>query len=186
MATTTDRRRTSSAAQIAWRKQVEEEIKLGTCRAFKDDWTNIRPPRPKNGQITPTYFNLKPLACFVPHLLIKNHVPCCPKSKSQKFVHVDSFWFAENSKPLFGLTELHTGFYSCTSLGVDAHTFIAHHPDSLRLGGPDVLGIFRFMLPKVLRLMSHSIILSPSNCTPQFPILSEFLVAFMSRNILVI
>jgi len=136
---------------------VEEEIKLGQCDDFKKDWTNIRPPKPKRGQISPTHYYLKPLAVFVPHLTVQNHTPHCPECKSPANVNVDKFKFVENAKPLFCLQEqreLHTVLYTCFGGGKE-HSFVAHHQESLRLGGPKLLGIFRFYVAKTYAIDEH-------------------------------
>jgi len=122
-----------------------------------EDWTNIKPPRPSKGQLSPTHYYLRTLAVFIPHLLIKNHTPCCPECKSNANVHVDGYRFVENTKPLFGLheqRELHTVLYPCSG-GGSQHTFVAHHNVSLQLGGPKLLGIFRFFVAKTYAIDEH-------------------------------
>jgi len=148
MASATERRRTSSHVQTQWRKQVEDEIRSGSCKQFKKDWTNIRPLFPERGQLTPDFYYCRPLAVFIPHLIVPDHTPWCPVCRSNANVHTENYRFTENSKPLFGLheqRELHSVLYTCYG-GTGQHTFVAHHPVSLRLGGPKLLGIFRFFV----------------------------------------
>jgi len=135
--------------QKKWREQVESDIRAGTCTSFKKDWSNIRPEFPPRGQLTPSYYYIRPLAVFIPHLIVKDHTPWCPTCQSNAEVHTENYRFAENTKPLFGLNEqreLDTVFYTCYGGTGGKHTFCAHHPDSLRLGGPKLLGIFRFFV----------------------------------------
>jgi len=133
--------------QRKWREQVESDIQSGSCAAFQKDWANIRPSFPHRGQLTPSFYYIRPLAVFIPHLIVKDHTPWCPTCRSNANVHTDNYRYAENTKPLFGLheqRELHTVFYTCYGGTGGKHTFCAHNPVSLQLAGPKLLGIFRF------------------------------------------
>jgi len=48
------------------------------------DWTNIQPRSPRHGlaskrQMDVQQFYVKPVACFVSHVIIPGHVPICPR-----------------------------------------------------------------------------------------------------------
>jgi hypothetical protein len=63
---------------------------------------------------------------------------------------VNRYQFVQNSKPLFGLQEqreLLTVKYPCTRCtDGNEHWFVGYHNESLRLGGPKLLGVFRFFV----------------------------------------
>ena len=63
---------------------------------------------------------------------------------------VNRYQFVKNSKPLFGLQEqreLLTVKYPCTRCADgNEHWFVGYHNESLRLGGPKLLGVFRFFV----------------------------------------
>ena len=151
MSAATERdRSTSSPIQIQWRKSVVEAIWAGQCSDFKKDWTNIRPPQPAIGAFTPEYYYKRPLAVFIPHLIIPNYIPACPICKKSANVMVNRCQDVQNSKPLFGLQEqreLLTVRYPCTRCADgNEHWFVGYHKESLRLGGPQLLGVFRFFV----------------------------------------
>jgi hypothetical protein len=127
---------------------VEQAIRSGQCSDFKKDWTNIRPPQP--AIFTPDYYYKRPLAVFIPHLIIPNYIPACPICKKSANVMVERYQFVQNSKPLFGLQEqreLLTVKYPCTRCADGKeHWFVGYHKESLRLGGPQLLGVFRFFV----------------------------------------
>jgi hypothetical protein len=150
--TTTDKRRTASTAQVDFRRSIEKSILEGTCADFDNDWTDIKPIRP--AKVDPSFFYIKPLAVFAPHLMkkvIPDYLPCCPKCETGNFVDLKETRFVENPKPLFGMgreRELHTVRYVCKAPGKAKHTFVAHNEESLRLGGHALFGVFRFYVAK--------------------------------------
>ena len=152
MATASQQRRsTASPAQAEYRKSIQDAIISGNCVEFQNDWTDIKPPRPK--PLVPSFFDLKGIAAFVPHLLIKGFVPWCPKCKSRAHVDlsVESWRFAENPKPLFGLgreREFEYVRYECKPPGHQKHSFNSYDAESLRLGGAELLGMFRFYVSR--------------------------------------
>ena len=47
-------------------------------------------------------FYVKPLACWIPHVLIPNHVPTCPHCKEKKFVNPQKARWINSPKILYG------------------------------------------------------------------------------------
>jgi len=104
----------------------------------------VQPPK----KVSVDSFCVKPLAAFVPHLLLKNHVPCCPKCKSSKSVHTEGprVKWVKVPKILFGTnshncldTKRHwcshcwSSFLGCDkqSMHLDAHQWTGFFPFNL-------------------------------------------------------
>jgi len=72
-----------------------EADKLREGHFEERDWRIVVPPGGRcrcaatKKKVSVDLFHVKPLAVFVPHLLLKNHVPCCPKCESSKSVHTE-------------------------------------------------------------------------------------------------
>lgn len=72
-----------------------EADKLREGHFEERDWRIVVPPGGRcrcaatKKKVSVDLFHVKPLAVFVPHLLLKNHVPCCPKCESPKSVHTE-------------------------------------------------------------------------------------------------
>ena len=135
-----------SDAQKAFRKKVRDEIDAGTCAAFNSgNWKEIRPTR--SGQIGPTYYDVKYIACFVPHLILPNYRPWCPNCESPCRVDMTKTRWLGSPKPLFDMGkegELDSVRYLCCPVVGKPHTFVAYNPKSLKLGGYQLVGMFRF------------------------------------------
>ena len=150
MATTTtnNKKQRAATAQLRFRQEIQRSILSGTCLDFEKDWTDIKPTRPP--KVDPSFFYLKPLAVFAPHLMktiIPDYAPFCPHCKTARYVDLSVTRFVETPKPLFGLgreRELHTVRYTCNPPNEKKHTFVAHNEESLRLGGHALFGVFRF------------------------------------------
>lgn len=88
------------------------------------DWRNIIPTGGRyqgattNKRLDTESFYVKPLAVFLPHLLLKNHVPSCPKCESSLSVHTQGpqVKWVKVPKIMFGITShkyLDTKRYWC-------------------------------------------------------------------------
>lgn len=72
------------------------------------NWQNIEPTGGRNSSLTKgthaDRFYVKPIACWIPHLLIPNHVPCCPRCGKRDLVEVNrGVRFVNSPKILYGL-----------------------------------------------------------------------------------
>ena len=101
-------------AQLNFIKVNRAEVDKNKEGYFKErDWRNVTPSGGRfrcagtKRKVNVNSFYIKPLAVFVPHLLLKNHVPSCPKCESSlsvftegprvKWVKVPKLLFGVNS-----------------------------------------------------------------------------------------
>ena len=73
------------------------------------NWQNVEPMGGRNSSLTKsTYtdrFCVRPMACWVPHLLIPNHMPCCPRCGKRDLVEVNKgVRFIRSPKMLHGVS----------------------------------------------------------------------------------
>jgi Transposase len=118
------------------------------------NWRCITPSGGKNdstlfnltNQTTVDAFYVRPIACWVPHLLIANHVPTCPRCKSKDFVDLVKARWINSPKIMYGITShlyLDTMLYPCTKC---SGTFSGYHKQSLQLDANVVFGYFNYYL----------------------------------------
>ncbi|MGL5934273.1 MAG: hypothetical protein ACRCZI_01470 [Cetobacterium sp.] len=91
-------------------------------------------------------FYVKPIACWVPHLLIKNHVPTCPRCQSKEFVHTQRARFINSPIILFGMSTnkyLDTCLYPCDKC---SKSFTGYNKQSMQLDAPVYFAYFNFYL----------------------------------------
>jgi hypothetical protein len=89
-------------------------------------------------------FYVRPIAAWVPHLLLPNFVPTCPHCKSNRFVSPSKARWQNSPKVLFGLKGhryLDTLLYPCQSC---KRCFGGYHPDSMREDMARFQGFFNF------------------------------------------
>jgi hypothetical protein len=92
-----DRRQPKQLGDGQWQfvKKVRAAIKKDYVGFFNEhDWKHILPAtgsydsnllnKGNKNTTKVDHFYVKPLACWVPHLLIKNHVPTCPRCESKE------------------------------------------------------------------------------------------------------
>jgi hypothetical protein len=125
-------------------------------RAFfaENNWRNIMPMGGKNdsnlfcvnNKITVEEFYPRGIACWVPHLLISNHVPTCPRCKLKDHIDLVKSRWINYPKILYGVTShryLDTMLYYCVKCD---GTFSGYHKKSLQLDANEVIGYFDFYL----------------------------------------
>ena len=146
------RRPQYGVAQTAFIRRIWEEVSLDTNYFVGKDWRNIAPkggryslPKSNKQQHTYSYY-VKPLAVFIPHLLIKDHVPKCPDCEKSAHVNVNSTRWVTSPKVLFGMSShryLDTILYKCRSCNRE---FAGYNEKSMRLDGDLFIGLFQFQL----------------------------------------
>ena len=91
-------------------------------------------------------FYVKRLAVWVPHLLIKDHVPKCPDCQQGSHVNVNQTRWVTSPKVLFGLSShryIDTVLYKCRAC---RREFAGYNEESMCLDGNFFLGMFQFQL----------------------------------------
>jgi hypothetical protein len=91
-------------------------------------------------------FYVKPLAVWVPHLLIKNHIPCCPHCKKNNDVDVVKARWINCPKILFGIMRhkyLDTMLYPCRAC---KKHFAGYNKLAMQLDANVYNGYFNFYL----------------------------------------
>jgi len=97
-------------------------------------------------QLDTESFYVKHVACWVPHLLIPQHVPSCPKCRTNTHVDTASSKWVKHPKLLFGLKShkyLDTKLYPCRSCNKE---FVGYNKESLQLDAKAIIGYFNFYL----------------------------------------
>ena len=110
-------------AQKQFIKAVREDINVKQEKYFhQKDWRLIALLGGKHiGLNSPTKldvesFYVKPVAAWVPHLLIGGHIPSCPNCKKNTHVDVESARWVSFPKLLYGIKQrryLDTKMYPC-------------------------------------------------------------------------
>jgi hypothetical protein len=112
-----DTRQPKQLGEAQWRfvKKVRGAIKKDHVGFFNQhDWRNILPTsgsydshllntNNKNTTAVDAFY-VKPMACWVPHLLVQNHVPTCPRCKSKEFVDAIRARFINSPIVLYGMS----------------------------------------------------------------------------------
>ena len=91
-------------------------------------------------------FYLKSIACWVPHILIPNHVPTCPHCEKKKYVDLKKSRWVNCPKLLYGLSThryLDTMLYHCRNC---ARHFTGYNRHSMELDGSVYYSYFNFYL----------------------------------------
>ena len=135
---------------------------------FKErDWRIVVPPGGRcrcaatKKKVSVDLFHVKPLAVFVPHLLLKNHVPCCPKCESSKSVHTEGprVKWVKVPKILVG-----TNSHNC--LDTKRHwcshcwsSFLGYDKQSMHLDAHKWTGFFNFLTchPTLLQMKQSTL-----------------------------
>jgi len=141
-------------AQASFIKSVRSAIDSDAKKFLQDkDWRNVQPKSPRHGlqtkkQFEVASFYVKPVACFVPHLIIPGHVPVCPRCDSADRVDTLGSYtkWTKVPKILFGTHShrcLDTKFYWC---GACRRRFAGCDKRSMQLSAKLWLGFFPFNL----------------------------------------
>jgi hypothetical protein len=81
-----------SNAQYEHICQYRSHIDNMKCDEFFKDWKNVHIKKrligPKRSKIKPDDYYVRASAVWLPHIIIPNHIPCCPLCKSNESVDV--------------------------------------------------------------------------------------------------
>jgi hypothetical protein len=91
-------------------------------------------------------FYVKAIAAWVPHLLVPNHIPCCPHCKVRRHVDIVKARWINCPKVLYGMSRykyLDTVLYPCTKCG---RRFAGYNKQSMQLDSSLYYGYFTFYL----------------------------------------
>ena len=141
------------SAQDRFIKKVRSDINSQGVSFFRNqDWTKINPKQGRNAclkvcsSMAVDAFYVKPVAAWVPHLLIQDHVPTCPNCETNLYVDTTNAKWINKPKVLYGVTGhryLDTLMYKC----LDCNKFFTgYNQKSLELDSAKVVGIFNFHL----------------------------------------
>ena len=130
------------------RTAVTEE---GAAYFKKKDWKQIGPNIHTSLALTDLKicaesFYVKDVAVWVPHLLLPNHVTCCPHCGQSDCVDLSKAEFVERPKILHGVRthrHLDTMMYKCVKCN---KSFTGYNPKSLEKDAAKVLGVFTFFV----------------------------------------
>ena len=126
---------------------------VGSAYFESHDWRQINPKDgARSSLIKPIdagSFNVKSVACWVPHLLIGGGFkPTCPHCEQSSYIDLNKCRWIENPKILHGVSThryLDTKYYHCSSCGKD---FTGYNLGSMKLDQDKYLGFFNFHLSK--------------------------------------
>ena len=140
-------------AQRLFIKSTREEINIKQERYFhQKDWRNLTPYGGKYiglnapEQIDVDSFYIKPIAAWVPHLLIAGHMPSCLQCKKNTHVEVESSRWVSFPKLMFGIKHhrcLDTKMHPCRACKKE---FAGHNKTSLEIDAKQLVGCFNFCL----------------------------------------
>jgi hypothetical protein len=151
----TEEHRSIGIAQWTFIKKIRAAVKNDPKAFFSHhNWRHVTPGGGKNDstlfagnkKTTVDAFYVRPVALWVPHLLIANHVPTCPRCKEKDNVDLIKARWINSPKVLHGVTShkyLDTMLYPCTKCG---GTFSGYHKHSLKLDANVVFGYFNYYL----------------------------------------
>jgi hypothetical protein len=143
------------AAQWAFIKKTRAAVNNDPNSFFgRHNWRHITPPGGKNDgylfndkrKTSVDDFYVRPITCWVPHLLISNHVPTCPSCKEKDQVDIIKSRWINCPKVVFGITSnkyLDTLLYPC---GRCKRTFAGYNKHSLQLDANVIFGFFNYYL----------------------------------------
>jgi len=145
-------------AQHEFVKRVRDAIAAEGRACFKKkDWTCIAPSGGMNSCLTTDMtchvetFYVKPVAVWIPHLLLPNFVPTCPHCKNKGGVDVANATFIKSPKTLHGIgshRHLDTFMHQCSDC---VRSFNGYNEASMELDGSALLGVFNFVCLKALQ-----------------------------------
>ena len=144
-------------AQKAFIDKVRGKITRDPRGYFKQqNWRNIEPSGGKYDSdvlnakskktTTVEAFYVRPLACWVPHLLIENHVPKCPHCKKSDQVDLTKTRWINSPKILFGIGThkyIDTMLYPCQRC---RRHFAGYNKQSMQLSASVYYGYFNYYL----------------------------------------
>ena len=141
------------AAQKEFIRAVRDDINLKQEKYFHlQEWRNITPAGGRYAALSSkkklhvdSYY-VKPLASWVPHLLMPGHVPSCPKCDSNKHVDTASSRWVSFPKLLYGIKQhkyLDTKMYPCRSCKKE---FTGYNKRTLQLDADQIVGYFNCFL----------------------------------------
>jgi hypothetical protein len=113
------------------------------------DWRNLtikggRHVGLANKKLITSDFYVKPVAAWVPHLLIPNHLPSCPNCQHSKSIDVSKAKWITNPKILYGLNGhryLDTKMYYCNGC---TGSFTGYNLKSMQIDAKKLTGFFTF------------------------------------------
>ena len=132
----------------AVRKSVTEE---GASCFKKRDWKRMSPSTNTSLalvdlKICADSFCMKDVAVWIPHLLLPNHVSCCPHCGRSDCVDLSKAEFVARPKILHGTrSHRHLDAMMCKCVKCNK-SFTEHNPKSLEKDASKVLGVFTFLL----------------------------------------
>jgi hypothetical protein len=145
-------------AQEAFIKKTREAVKADLKFFEKNDWSRISlKPGLRNTSLNRSNdkafidvqsFYVRDLAVWIPHMIIKDHTPTCPKCERNKFVMPTGTW-AGRPKVLYGLRKhryLDSIYYKCHSAECGGKLFSGCNERSLQLDAVKIVGVFNFHL----------------------------------------
>lgn len=144
-----------STAQWTFIKKVRGKVEKDHVTFFKENnWRNIYHSGGQNDsnilndgkKVKPDSFYVKAVAVWVPHLLFKNHTPCCPYCKKNSHVNVNRSRWINTPKLLFGVhchKYLDTVLYPCSRC---CRKFAGYNKQSMQLDASLYHSYFNFYL----------------------------------------
>lgn len=145
-------------AQAAFIKATREGVLAQGVAFFKGkDWTRLSPKKVGTNAclnsntgslLTDDTFYIKDIACWVPHLLIPDFIPMCPKCEKNNGVDTCNAKFVNRPKVLYGVDThryLDTVSYQCL---LCESSFYGYNETSMKLASSKVTGIFNFYLSR--------------------------------------
>ena len=142
-----------SNAQYEHICQYRSRIDNMNCDEFFKDWKNVHLKKlligPKRSKIKPEDYYVRASAVWLPHIIIPNHIPCCPLCKSNGSVDIERACWVDSpmlcySRPL--PTYLDTKRYPCNKC---KKMFRGTDIKSMELDRTGVVrAVFRFRLLK--------------------------------------
>ena len=145
------------AAQHNFIAKTRQSVKaLGRSFFDTNNWTNIVPPFSLHTCLTSPDLSLyaeslyvRPIAMWIPHLLVPDHCPSCPRCEKNDGVDLTQLGqFVETPKLLYGVGShryLDTVYYSCRFC---ERKFAGYNERSMELDASRVIGIFNFHLSR--------------------------------------
>ena len=136
------------AAQDAFIKRIHRAVDANPFYFTKCDWKRINPTGGRfttpTSKISVESFYVKPVACWVPHLIIQGHTPTCPRCNSNEYVDVNRSKWISSPKILYGLCShryLDTKLYPCSVCNA---WFTGYDKGQLKADSNQYSGLFNF------------------------------------------
>lgn len=139
-------------AQSQWDFIQTTRDQVDTQESFFDshDWQNIAPKGGRHSSLRKPVcvdsFYVKPVASWIPHRLIPNHIPKCPHCESAEHVDIGKARWINSPKILCGMSQhkyLDTKLYPCSHCN---KRFAGYDRRSIGLDGEKVMGFFNIHL----------------------------------------